>query len=70
MAPVTSQEIAEHAAAMAVYEFMSATKALSDLAASKTNAPLVQREANDIEIAYVRLGRMLSQLRSEQSRAA
>lgn len=57
-------------AAMAVRDLMSATLSLSELSAGKSTAGLVRLEANDIELAYTRLGRMLSHLRKEQSRAA
>jgi hypothetical protein len=69
-APLTAREISEHSTAMAVYELMSATKTLSELGASIANAPLVKRELNDIELAYTRLGRLLSRLRLEQVNAA
>lgn len=60
----------EIAAAMAVRDLMSATQSLSELSASKTTAPLVQVEASDIELAYTRLGRMLSRIRKEPACAA
>ena len=56
-------------AAMAVRDLMSATLSLSELSASKSTAALVRIEANDIELAYTRLGRMLSHIR-ERSHAA
>ena len=56
-------------AAMAVRDLMSATQSLSELASSKSNAWRVCVEANDIELAYTRLGRMLSHIR-ERSNAA
>lgn len=65
--PLTVPEFAEHETAMAVHELLSATRSLSDLTASQTKRYLVCREANDIELAYIRLGRMLSQLRKLQN---
>ncbi len=53
-------------AAMAVRDLMSATQSLSALAAAQSTARLVQVEANDIELAYTRLGRMLSHIRAGQ----
>jgi len=50
-------------AAMAVRDLMSATISLSEL-----SPDLVRIEANDIEIAYTRLGQMLSRVK-EQSYA-
>jgi len=50
-------------AAMAVRDLMSATLALSEL-----STDLVRIEADDIELAYTRLGRMLSRIK-EQSYA-
>lgn len=52
---------------LAVRDLMSATQSLAELSASQTNEPLVLRETNDIELAYTRLGRMLSQLRSRHA---
>lgn len=57
-------------AAMAVRDLMSATLSLSELSASKSTAPLVQVEASDIELAYTRLGRMLSRIRQSRMQAA
>jgi hypothetical protein len=51
------------AVAMAVRDLMSATSSLSEMAAGKSTAGLVRIEANDIELAYTRLGRMLSHIR-------
>lgn len=65
--PATPVELAEHETAMAVHELLSATRSLSDLTSSRTNKYLVCREANDIELAYIRLGRMLSQIRKVQA---
>jgi len=50
-------------AAMAVRDLMSATISLSELSTT-----LVRREAKDIELAYTRLGQMLSHIK-EQSYA-
>lgn len=69
-APLTNREITEHSTAMAVYELMSATKALSELAAGKSTEPFVRLEFNDIDLAYTRLGRMLSRLRQSNLQAA
>lgn len=69
------QEMEKHepediSAAMAVRDLMSATLSLSEIASSKSAAPLVRLEANDIELAYTRLGRLLSHLRQDQRHAA
>lgn len=69
-APVTPAEIANHGIALAVRDLMNATQALSEMAASRTHEPLVRRESNDIELAYTKLGRMLSRLRQPQLQAA
>jgi hypothetical protein len=57
-------------AAMAVRDLMSATHSLFELSASKSTAPLVQVETSDIELAYTRLGRMLSRIRQPHMQAA
>ena len=57
-------------ATMAVRDLLSATQSLSEIASCKSTEWLVKVEANDIELAYVRLGRMLSRIRMEQTHAA
>lgn len=54
----------EIAAAMATRDLMSATDALFEMSASKTLRPFVAQERNDIEAAYVHLGRMLSMMKA------
>ncbi len=61
--PFTPHDCAQYEVAMAVRDLMNATKVLSELASTKTGAPLVKCDANDIKDAYTRLGRMLSHLR-------
>jgi hypothetical protein len=58
---MTEQEMV---AAMAVRDLMSATISLSEL-----STDLVKIEAGDIELAYIRLGQMLSHIRKEHSHA-
>ena len=62
--PVQPEELR---AAMAVRDLMSATQTLSEMASRKSEHWLVSVEANDIELAYTRLGRLLSQVRKSQS---
>lgn len=52
------------AAAMATRDLMSATNSLFEMSASKTMQPFVAQERNDIEAAYVHLGRMLSMMKA------
>jgi hypothetical protein len=61
--PVQPEELR---AAMAVRDLMSATQTLSEMASRKSEHWLVSVEANDIELAYTRLGRLLSQVRKSQ----
>lgn len=57
---MTELETAQHETAMAVRGLLSSTDELFKLAASKTTAPLLSRERNDLHAAYVRIGRLLS----------
>ncbi len=53
---------------LATRDLMNATDALFRLGASKAHASLVRREANHIELAYSRLGRLLSRIRQPDLR--
>jgi len=64
--PVQPEELK---AVMAVRDLMSATQSLSEMVASKSTEWRVRVEANDIELAYTRLGRLLSQVRLERTYA-